>query len=138
MQEMTEISAKVSAEIEGIADVGQENSAAAQEVSAAATEMNGQIADIRASVISLQEMAHGLQTLVARFTLESTEGDATTESLVEINTDDAPTDTDQPLISAKRDPDDVTTDLVAEMVLEHESGLAEDNPVEPDLEAPQP
>jgi methyl-accepting chemotaxis protein len=86
MQEMTAMSTGVSAEIENIANVGHENSAAAKEVSAAATEMTGQIEDIRAAVTSLQEMAHGLQTLVARFTLELAEGDTTAESPLETTT----------------------------------------------------
>jgi methyl-accepting chemotaxis protein len=68
-EEMAANSTEVTTAIEVIASVSEENSASIEEVSASTEEMSAQVEEVTASALSLNEMARGLQNVVARFKL---------------------------------------------------------------------
>ncbi len=72
-EEMAAGSSDVSQAIENIASVSEENSAAVEQVSASTEEMSAQVEEVNASAQSLSEMAHALQSIVARFKLAESE-----------------------------------------------------------------
>ena len=67
---MTDSASTVSGSVQSIAAISEENSAAAEEVSAATEEMSAQAEEVVASAGSLAQMAHELDSVVARFVLE--------------------------------------------------------------------
>jgi methyl-accepting chemotaxis protein len=73
-ERMSAAAASVFSSVESIAAVSEENSAAAEEVSASTEEMSAQAEEVVASAQSLADMARELDALVARFTLEASEG----------------------------------------------------------------
>ena len=77
---MTDSAATVSGSVQSIAAISEENSAAAEEVSAATEEMSAQAEEVVASAGSLAQMAHELDSVVARFVLE--DGSAATPTSI--------------------------------------------------------
>jgi len=75
---MTESASTVSGSVQSIAAISEENSAAAEEVSAATEEMSAQAEEVVASAGSLAQMAHELDSVVARFVLEDGSSSAPT------------------------------------------------------------
>jgi methyl-accepting chemotaxis protein len=67
--QMMTSSGKVTAAMDNIASVSEENSAAVEEVSASAEEMSAQVQEVTASVQTLAEMSRNLQELVDGFRL---------------------------------------------------------------------
>jgi methyl-accepting chemotaxis protein len=57
--------------VEEFASISEENGAAVEEVGASTEEMNAQVEEVSLAARSLADQAHGLQSLVARFTLPS-------------------------------------------------------------------
>lgn len=72
-EEMAANASVVSQAIESIASVSEENSASVEEVSASAEEMTAQVEEVTAAAASLSEMAQALNTLVAKFKIDSAE-----------------------------------------------------------------
>jgi methyl-accepting chemotaxis protein len=68
---MTASASTVSGAVESIAAISEENSASAEEVSAATEEMSAQAEEVVASASSLAQMASELDSVVARFSLDS-------------------------------------------------------------------
>jgi methyl-accepting chemotaxis protein len=68
-EEMAANSSALKQAVENIASVSEENSAAVEEVSAATEEVLAQVEQVSMSATSLQEMAQGLQKIVAQFAL---------------------------------------------------------------------
>jgi methyl-accepting chemotaxis protein len=77
---MTDSAATVSGSVQSIAAISEENSAAAEEVSAATEEMSAQAEEVVASAGSLAQMAHELDSVVARFVLD--DGSAATPTSI--------------------------------------------------------
>jgi len=71
---MTSAASTVSGAVQSIAAISEENSASAEEVSAATEEMSAQAEEVVASASSLASMADELDSVVARFQLESGSG----------------------------------------------------------------
>ena len=69
--QMTAAAMTVSDSVDAIAAISQENSAASEQVSAATEQMSAQAEEVVASAASLAQMAEDLDTVVARFVLES-------------------------------------------------------------------
>lgn len=70
-EEMAASSNEVAKTVDQVAAVSEENAASAEEVSAAAEEQNASVEQITASSEELAKMAQSLQSLVARFRLDS-------------------------------------------------------------------
>jgi len=68
---MTSAARTVSSSVQSIAAISEENSASAEEVSAATEEMSAQAEEVVASASSLASMADELDSVVARFVLDS-------------------------------------------------------------------
>jgi methyl-accepting chemotaxis protein len=68
---MTSSARMVSTSVQSIAAISEENSASAEEVSAATEEMSSQAEEVVASAVSLAQMAHELDDVVARFNLDA-------------------------------------------------------------------
>jgi methyl-accepting chemotaxis protein len=68
---MTSAAHTVSGSVQSIAAISEENSASAEEVSAATEEMSAQAEEVVASATSLASMADELNSVVARFVLDS-------------------------------------------------------------------
>ena len=77
---MTESAETVSSSVQAIAAISEENSASAEEVSAATEEMSAQAEEVVASASTLADMAHALDTLVAKFRLDDGATEMTTMS----------------------------------------------------------
>jgi methyl-accepting chemotaxis protein len=71
---MTASAHVVSASVESIAAISEENSASAEEVSAATEQMSAQAEEVVASATSLASMADELDAIVARFRIDESRG----------------------------------------------------------------
>ncbi|MGA3031563.1 MAG: methyl-accepting chemotaxis protein, partial [Candidatus Limnocylindrales bacterium] len=80
---MTSAAGTVASAVQSIAAISEENSASAEEVSAATEEMSAQAEEVVASAASLAQMADDLDSVVARFVLESAQGAAAPKYVVE-------------------------------------------------------